>query len=79
MNGDEQGVMSTGERLIYMVNQIVRNLAAEKPERSVTMVADHIRDFWDPSMRRRIAVLAIERPEAFSPVAAAAVDLIARS
>jgi formate dehydrogenase subunit delta len=71
---DEDGVMSTEDRLIYMVNQIARNLEAQGPEQSVAMVADHIRDFWDPSMKRRIAVLAAERPGTLSPVAAAAVS-----
>jgi formate dehydrogenase subunit delta len=74
---DEEGVMSTGERLIYMANQIARNLAAEGGERSVEMVADHIRSFWDPAMRRRIVTLAADRPDALSPIAAAAVQRIA--
>lgn len=73
----EDGVMSTGERLIYMANQIARNLASEGPERSVTMVADHICRFWDPAMRRRIVDLARDQPGALSPIAAAAVQRIA--
>jgi formate dehydrogenase subunit delta len=43
------------------------------------MVADHIRSFWDPAMRRNIIRLAGERPEALSPIAAAAVGRIAAS
>jgi len=73
---DEGGVMSTEDRLIYMANQIARNLAAQGPERSAQMVADHIRDFWDPSMKRRIVALANDRPEALSPIASAAVSRI---
>lgn len=73
---DEEGVMSTGDRLIYMVNQIARNMAAQGPEQSVAMVADHIRRYWDPSMKRRIVALAGERPEALSPIAAKAVGRI---
>lgn len=65
--------MSTQDRLIYMANQIARNLAAEGPERSVDMVEEHIRSFWDPLMRRNIVALAQERPDALSPTAAAAV------
>lgn len=73
---DEEGVMSTGDRLIYMANQIARNVASEGPERSVQMVADHIVAFWDPAMRQRIVALAGERPDALSPIAAAAVQRI---
>lgn len=74
---DEDGVMSTGDRLIYMANQIARNLASEGPDRSTQMVAEHIRSFWDPSMRRRIVELASEHPDALSPIAAAAIERIA--
>ena len=73
---DTDGIMSTGERLIYMANQIARNLAAEGGDRAPDMVADHIRQFWDPAMRQRIAALAQTCPEAFSPVAASAVQRI---
>lgn len=76
---DEEGVMSTQDRLIYMANQIARNLASEGHERSVDMCADHIRSFWDPRMRRSIVALASERPDALSPIAAAAVARIAAS
>lgn len=76
---DEGDIMSTEDRLIHMANQIARNLAAEGPERSVAMVADHLRHYWDPAMRRRIVALAGDRPGALSPIAAAAVDRIAIS
>ena len=69
-------MMSTGDRLIYMANQIARNLASEGPERAAAMVADHIRSFWDPAMRARIGLLARERPDALSPIAATAIARI---
>lgn len=70
---NEDGVMSTGERLIYMLNQIARNVAAQGPEVAAETVADHINSFWDPGMRRRIVALARETPAALSPIAAAAI------
>lgn len=69
--------MSTQDRLIYMANQIARNLAAEGPDEAAAMTADHIRSFWDPAMRRHIVALAGERPDALSPIATAAVARIA--
>ncbi|AEG51305.1 NAD-dependent formate dehydrogenase delta subunit [Sphingobium chlorophenolicum L-1] len=74
---DENEVMSTEDRLIYMANQIARNLAALGDEEAVAMTADHIHAFWDPAMKRRIAALAVARPQALSPIAAAAVGRVA--
>ena len=73
------GVMSTGDRLIYMINQIARNLAAEGDDRATAMLAEHVRSFWDPAMRARIVRLARETPSALSPIARAAIDRIAAS
>ncbi len=72
----EEGVMSTADRLIYMANQIARNLEVEGGERATDMVADHIRSFWDPLMRQRIVELAEDRPGALSTIAAAAIGRI---
>ncbi|HET6523130.1 formate dehydrogenase subunit delta [Sphingopyxis sp.] len=68
--------MSTGDRLIYMANQIARNFEAEGRERAAKMVEDHIRLYWDPHMRARIVILASAAPGDLSPVAAAAVERI---
>lgn len=73
---DENEVMSTGDRLIYMANQIARNLAAEGEAEAVAATAQHIASFWDPRMRARIVGLIVEKPAAFSPIAAAAVRRI---
>lgn len=73
----EDGIMSTQDRLIYMANQIARNLAVEGPERAAAMVAEHIRAFWDPAMRQDIVALAEARPDALTPIAAAAIAQVA--
>ncbi|WP_242123599.1 formate dehydrogenase subunit delta [Sphingobium sp. Sx8-8] len=73
---DENDVMSTEDRLIYMANQIARNVTALGKDEAVVMTANHIRDFWDPAMKRRIAALAASRREALLPIAAAAIDRI---
>ena len=73
---DENEVMSTGDRLIYMANQIARNLAAQDEGAAIAATARHIDAFWDPHMRRRIVDLAAAQPDALSPIAAAAVGRI---
>lgn len=42
------------DRLVYMANQIGKFFASQKTEQSVPEIAEHIRKFWDPRMRRAI-------------------------
>ncbi len=66
-------MMSPDERLVYMANQIARNLAAQGDEEAALAVADHIAAFWDPRMRDRI--FAMPDP-ALDPIAAHAIALL---
>jgi formate dehydrogenase subunit delta len=50
--------MHTDEKLVMMANQIAAFFAAQGEERAVPAVADHIRKFWDPEMRRKFLALA---------------------
>ncbi len=59
------------EHLLYMVNQIARNLAAGGEEAAITATTQHLTDFWDPRMKA--AVLAADRT-ALSPIARAAIE-----
>ena len=69
---DDGHLMSNDDRLIYMANQIARNLASEG-DAAAALTAQHIRDFWDGHMRARILALTAERPEVLTPIAAEAV------
>lgn len=62
-------------RLRYMADQIAKNFLAIGHDRAVAATADHIVKFWEPRMRA--AIMADDRA-ALSPVARAAVDLLAR-
>ena len=42
------------EKLAYMANQIGRFFAHQKHEQAVESIATHLRQFWDPRMRRTI-------------------------
>lgn len=42
----------TLDRLVYMANQIARNLATQG--NAEAMIADHIDHFWDPRMKTMI-------------------------
>ncbi len=40
------------EKLAYMANQIGRFFAHQKHDQAVESIAGHLRQFWDPRMRR---------------------------
>jgi formate dehydrogenase subunit delta len=63
------------DHLIYMANQIARNLAIQGEAEAVAETAAHIRAFWDPRMK---AAILADRT-GLDPIAAAAVEAIARS
>ena len=46
--------MSPAEKLVYMANQIARNLETAGPERAARQTAEHIIAFWDPRMKDMI-------------------------
>ena len=46
--------MSTDDKLVYMANQIGRFFAHQPHDQAVAAVADHIRKYWEPRMRKAI-------------------------
>jgi formate dehydrogenase subunit delta len=44
----------TDGRLIYMANQIGKFFQSQGHDKAASGVADHIRKFWDPRMRKAI-------------------------
>jgi formate dehydrogenase subunit delta len=42
------------DRLIYMANQIGKFFESQGGDKAVPGIADHIRKFWDPRMRKAI-------------------------
>jgi formate dehydrogenase subunit delta len=42
------------DRLIYMANQIGTFFESQGHDKAVPGIADHIRKFWDPRMRKAI-------------------------
>lgn len=59
---------TTLDRLIYMANQIARNLQTD--DDPVGAMVTHLHDFWDPRMK---AMITAYRGDALSPTAQAAV------
>ncbi len=65
------------ENLTMMANQISRFFAHLGPERAPPEIADHLRKFWDPRMRREIIAHVAAGGKGLDPLAAAAVGLLA--
>jgi formate dehydrogenase subunit delta len=64
---------TTVDRLIYMANQIARNLATTPDMDPALATADHIKQFWDPRM---IAGIKGADRAALSPIAQRAIELV---
>jgi len=64
---------STADRLIYMANQIARNLATMGDDAAALTTANHIKQYWEPRM---IAQIKGTDQSALSPIAARAIGLI---
>ncbi len=62
------------DKLVRMANQIALAFRLQQPDEAVTGVANHIRSFWTPKMRRDIAA-RIDRDAAdVDPVAKKAIE-----
>ena len=66
--------MNSVERLVYMANQIARNLATDADP--VAATARHIQLYWDPRMK---GLIFENGGEGLSPHAAAAISKLAES
>ena len=64
------------ERLVEMVNDIAANQVAD-PEHADTMIADHLRNFWDPRMREQIVAHHRAGGEGLSLLGRAGVERLA--
>lgn len=66
------------DKLVRMANQIAANFDGGTDEaRAVAGVADHIKRFWSPQMRKQIVAHWKEQPAGLSPRASAAVEAVA--
>jgi formate dehydrogenase subunit delta len=61
------------DKLVYMANQIARFFAHEPEAKAVADVADHLKKFWDPRMRKAIFVHADAGGAGLHPLALQAV------
>ncbi|MEP9353845.1 formate dehydrogenase subunit delta [Xanthobacter sp. KR7-65] len=65
------------EKLVYMANQIATAFATQKHEAAVEATRTHIRKFWDPRMRTKIAEHIAHGGEGLLPIAREALEGLA--
>lgn len=70
--------MNSLEKLVYMANQIARNISGHDDAEAASAVATHIHDFWDPRMKTMIFTHLEAGGEGLEPVASAAIAQLAK-
>ena len=63
-------------KLVYMANQIARNLKSLSEKEALTSTAEHIRLYWTPAMLREIYALMDAGGEGLDPLAKQALDSV---
>jgi formate dehydrogenase subunit delta len=61
---------------IRMINSIAAHFGYLRAEQAAAAVAEHVRRFWDPRMKRRLLMLVASDTRDLDPVAVAAAALL---
>jgi len=64
----------TPASLVRMANQIASHAEHKPHDIAVGLVADHLRDFWAPSMRLRLTAYVDSGGQGLSPLALESLD-----
>jgi len=64
------------DRLIYMANQIGKYFASQHRQNPVDGIANHLKAFWDPSMRKAILEYVDGGGEGLDPPVLRAVQVL---
>jgi formate dehydrogenase subunit delta len=65
------------DELVRMINQIAEFFDAYPPDEAAAGVQQHVRKFWDPSMRADILAARADLADRLHPVARAALERLA--
>jgi formate dehydrogenase subunit delta len=59
---------SPNDTLVRMANQIGKFFAAQGEERAIAGIADHVKKFWEPRMKKQIFAYLDEGGEGLTPL-----------
>jgi formate dehydrogenase subunit delta len=68
----QPGVVQAPASLVRMANQIASNAAHKPHDVAVARTADHLREFWHPSMIRTLEAYVAAGGDGLGPIAAEA-------
>lgn len=66
------------DKLVYMANQIARFMESKPRAEGVAMLADHLNDYWEPTMRQQLIGLMDAGRSDLNPLLHAAAPAIRR-
>jgi formate dehydrogenase subunit delta len=69
---------STPQKLVYMANQIGAFFKAQDNDAAPAKIAEHLRKFWDPRMRRAIVAHLDAGGAGLDPSVRQAVEMVRR-
>ena len=69
----------SADRLIYMANQIGKFFQSQGHDKAVAGIADHIKKFWDPRMRKGIFAHLDAGGAGLDPNVREAIEIMKRS
>lgn len=64
------------DKLVTMANQIAKFFETQGEKRAVPQIAQHIKDFWDPRMRKAIQEHVAAGGAGLDPLALAALKIL---
>ncbi|MGX7741642.1 MULTISPECIES: formate dehydrogenase subunit delta [Rhodopseudomonas] len=64
------------DRLVYMANQIGAFFRSQGPDKAVPGIAEHLKKFWEPRMRRAIIAHLDAGGDGLAPEVRAAVEAL---
>ena len=70
---------TTGEKLVYMANQIGDFYKSYPHDQAVKGISEHIKKFWDPRMLRQIYAIIRQPDSGLKPHTLEAIQILAKS
>jgi len=70
---------TTGEKLVYMANQIGDFFKSYPHDQAVKGISEHIKKFWDPRMLKQIYAIIQKPDHGLQPNSLEALQILAKS
>jgi formate dehydrogenase subunit delta len=72
-------MMNTGEKLVYMANQIGDFYKSYPHDQAVKGISEHIKKFWDPRMLKQIYQIMRQPDNGLKPYSLEAIQALSKS